>query len=64
MINMKQCYNNKKKGGEKMTIEEKIDIVSKIFAALEVVPQNQKDQLAGIIIGYSMANQMREVKGG
>ena len=47
-----------------MTIEEKIDIVSKIFAALEVVPQNQKDQLAGIIIGYSMANQMRETKGG
>ena len=22
---MKQCYNNKKKGGEKMTIEEKIE---------------------------------------
>ena len=54
----------KKRGGEKMTIEEKIDIVSKIFAALEVVPQNQKDQLAGIIIGYSMANQMKEAKGG
>ena len=64
MIKMKQCYNNKKRGGEKMTIEEKIDIVSKIFAALEVVPQNQKDQLAGIIIGYSMANQMKEAKGG
>ena len=64
MIKMKQCNNNKKRGGEKMTIEEKIDIESKIFAALEVVPQNQKDQLAGIIIGYSMANQMREVKGG
>ena len=61
---MKHCYNNKKGVGEKMTIEEKIDIVSKIFAALEVVPQNQKDQLAGIIIGYSIANQMREVKGG
>ena len=61
---MKHRYNNKKGVGEKMTIEEKIDIVSKIFAALEVVPQNQKDQLAGIIIGYSIANQMREVKGG
>ena len=53
-----------RKGGRKMTIEEKVDIVSKIFAALEVVPQNQKDQLAGIIIGYSMANQMKEAKGG
>ena len=47
-----------------MTIEVKVVIVSKIFAALEVVPQNQKVQLAGIIIGYSMANQMKEAKGG
>lgn len=46
-----------------MTIEEKADIVSKIFAALDIVPQNQKDQLAGIIIGYSMASQFRESKG-
>ena len=48
----------------KMTIEEKAQIVSKIFAALDIVPKEQKDQLAGIIIGYSMANQMRETKGG
>ena len=41
-----------------MTIEEKAEIVSKIFAALEIVPQNQKDQLAGIIIRYSMASQL------
>ena len=46
-----------------MTIEEKAEIVSKIFAALEIVPQNQKDQLAGIIIGYSMASQFKETKG-
>lgn len=46
-----------------MTIEEKVDIVSKIFAALEIVPQNQKDQLAGIIIGYSMASQFKNTKG-
>ena len=61
MVNLKQSY---KKGGIKVTIEEKVNIASKIFAALEVVPQNQKDQLAGIIIGYSMANQMKEAKGG
>ena len=39
-------------------------VASKIFAVLEVVPEEQKDQLAGIIIGYSMANQMKEAKGG
>lgn len=49
--------------GSKVTIEEKVDIVSKIFAALEIVPQNKKDQLAGIIIGYSMASQFGETKG-
>ena len=48
----------------RVTIEEKVNIASKIFAALEVVPEEQKDQLAGIIIGYSMANQMKETKGG
>ena len=46
-----------------MTIEEKAQIVSKIFAALDIVPQEQKDQLAGIIIGYSMASQFKEAKG-
>ena len=61
MDNLKQRY---KKGGIKVTIEEKVNIASKIFAALEVVPKEQKDQLAGIIIGYSMANQMKEAKGG
>ena len=53
-----------KKGGIRVTIEEKVNIASKIFAALEVVPEEQKDQLAGIIIGYSMANQLKEAKGG
>ena len=53
-----------KKGGIRVTIEEKVNIASKIFAVLEVVPEEQKDQLAGIIIGYSMANQMKETKGG
>lgn len=61
MVNLTQCY---KKGGIRVTIEEKVNIASKIFAALEVVPEEQKDQLAGIIIGYSMANQMKEAKGG
>ena len=46
-----------------MTIEEKAQIVSKIFEALDVVPKEQKDQLAGIIIGYSMAGQFNETKG-
>lgn len=48
----------------KVTIEEKAAIVSKIFAALEIVPQNQKDQLTGIIVGYSMAQQLNSVKNG
>ena len=52
------------KRGIKVTIEEKVNIASKIFAVLEVVPEEQTDQLAGIIIGYSMANQMKETKGG
>lgn len=51
------------KRGEGMTIEEKAQIVSKIFAALDIVPQEQKDQLTGIIIGYSMASQFKESKG-
>ena len=51
------------KRGEKMTIEEKANIVTKIFEALEIVPKEQKDQLAGIIIGYSMASQFKEAKG-
>ena len=51
------------KRGETMTIEEKAQIVSKIFAALDIVPQEQKDQLPGIIIGYSMASQFKEAKG-
>ena len=52
-----------KNRGEEMTIEEKAQIVSKIFAALDIVPQEQKDQLTGIIIGYSMASQFKESKG-
>ena len=47
-----------------MTIEEKVQIVSKIFAALDIVPKEQKDQLAGIIVGYSMAQQLNSVKNG
>lgn len=46
-----------------MTIEEKADIVSKIFAAFDIVPEKQKDQITGIIIGYSMASQFKETKG-
>ena len=52
-----------KNRGEEMTIEEKAQIVSKIFAALDIVPKEQKDQLTGIIIGYSMASQFKETKG-
>lgn len=47
-----------------MTIEEKAQIVSKIFAALDIVPKEQKDQLTGIIVGYSMAQQLNSVKNG
>ena len=46
-----------------MTTEEKAQIVSKIFAALDIVPKEQKDQLTGIIIGYSMASQFKESQG-
>ena len=46
-----------------VTIEEKAKIVSKIFVALEIVPKEQKDQLTGIIIGYSMASQFKDTKG-
>ena len=46
-----------------MTIEEKANIVSKIFEALEIVPKEQKDQLAGIIIAFSMASQFKDSEG-
>ena len=46
-----------------MPIEEKAQIVSKILSAFDIVPKEQKDQLAGIIIGYSMASQFKEIKG-
>ena len=46
-----------------VTIEEKDKIVSKKYAALDIVPKEQKDQLTGIIIGYSMASQFKETKG-
>lgn len=59
----KKRTRNSQKRGEEMTIEEKAQIVSKIFAALDIVPQEQKDQLTGIIIGYSMASQFKESKG-
>ena len=64
-IQIVAMVSNKKaiKRGEKMTIEEKANIVSKIFEALEIVPKEQKDQLAGIIIGYSMASQFKETEG-
>lgn len=64
-IQIVATVSNKKaiKRGEKMTIEEKANIVSKIFEALEIVPKEQKDQLAGIIIGYSMASQFKETEG-
>ena len=56
----KKWTTNSQKRGEGMTIEEKAQIVSKIFAALDIVPKEQKDQLAGIIIGYSMASQFKK----
>ena len=46
-----------------MTIEEKAQIVSKIFEVLDIVPKEQKDQLTGIISGYSMGSQVKETKG-
>ena len=58
-----KATKKQRKRGSKMTIEEKAQIVSKIFAALDIVPKEQKDQLAGIIIGYSMASQFKESKG-
>ena len=55
--------NQVTKGGWKVTIEEKANIVSKIFSALDIVSKEQKDQLTGIIIGFSMASQFKETKG-
>ena len=55
--------NRQKTEVNEMTIEEKVQIVSKIFAALDIVQKEQKDQLTGIIIGYSMARQFKETKG-
>ena len=46
-----------------MTLEEKADIVSKIFTVFDIVPEKQKDQLTCIIIGFSMASQFKESKG-
>lgn len=46
-----------------MLIEEKAKIVSKILSAFDIVPKEQKDQLTGIIIGYSMASQIKNTKG-
>ena len=60
---MEKRTNKSQKRGEKMTIEEKANIVSKIFEALEIVSKEQKDQLTGIIIGYSMASQFQNTKG-
>ncbi|MCU7193169.1 hypothetical protein [Turicibacter sp. T129] len=45
-----------------MTLEEKSNIVSKLLVAMDIIPQNQQDQLSGIIIGYSMASELM-VKG-
>lgn len=47
-----------------MTLEEKAQILSNIFSVTEVVPKGLKDQITGIIIGYSMAHQMKEDKKG
>ena len=46
-----------------MTLEEKSNIVSKLLVAMDIIPQNQQDQLSGIIIGYSMASEL-SCKGG
>ena len=45
-----------------MTLEEKSNIVSKLLVAMDIIPQNQQDQLSGIIIGYSIASELT-VKG-
>ena len=45
-----------------MTLEEKSNIVSKLLVAMDIIPQNQQDQLSGIIIGYSRASELM-VKG-
>lgn len=45
-----------------MTLEEKSNIVSKLLVAMDIIPQNQQDQLSGIIIGYSIASELM-VKG-
>lgn len=46
-----------------MTLEEKSNIVSKLLAAMDIIPEKQQDQLSGIIIGYSMASEL-SCKGG
>ena len=46
-----------------MTLEEKSNIVSKLLAAMDIIPEKQQDQLSVIIIGYSMASEL-SCKGG
>ena len=45
-----------------MTFEEKAKFISKLLETFEVISKEEKDQLAGIIIGYSMAKEL-SVKG-
>lgn len=46
-----------------MTLQQKQEIISKIFIATENVPKNMKDKIEGIIIGVSLREQM-EREGG
>lgn len=43
-----------------MTFEEKAKFISKLLETFEIIPKEDKDQLAGIIIGYSMAQQLSD----
>ena len=45
-----------------MTFDEKIKIVSKFLEVFELASDERKHQLAGIIMGYSMASQSKASK--
>ncbi len=47
-----------------MTLQQKQEIISKIFIATENVPKNMKDKIEGIIIGVSLREQMERELGG
>lgn len=73
LYNLLYTYNDAKKQkfikeGDKMTLQEKQDIISRIFNTTNKIPEYAKEKtegiIEGIIIGVSLRDQIeREKKG-